>query len=187
MQSLTDLFRDFVQFGYVADDIDAAAEYLRSTMGAPECRIHRGASMGGGLAPSSGKQADAPWVVVDGELADEWVVDVLLADAGPAHIEVISPVSGAVDLYRSGIRRGSPLTLHHLGFRVADFDEADHVVRRAGRSWAQYGNSGDVRMGYLDMTRELGHFVEVMQFNEASAERLAALTTPPRPWRDRQE
>ena len=38
MRSLSDLFRNFVQLGYVADDIDAAAAFLESTMGAGNVR-----------------------------------------------------------------------------------------------------------------------------------------------------
>jgi hypothetical protein len=175
VRSLNDLFRHFMQIGYVAHDIDAAAAYLASTMGTVECRIHRRASMGGGLPPWMGGEPGAPWVLVDGAPAQEWVIDVLLVNAGPTNLEVISPVSGAVELYRRRLRRDAPLTVHHLGFRVDDFDEASEIVRRSGRSWAQYGESGDVRMGYLDMTAELGHFVEVMQLNGASADRFEVL------------
>ena len=33
MRSLSDLFRNFLQLGYVTDDTDAAAAYLESSMG----------------------------------------------------------------------------------------------------------------------------------------------------------
>ena len=177
MRSISDLFRHFLQVGYVTDDIDAAAAYLQSTLGTVECRVHRGSSMGGGRPPSMGGEPGSTWVVVDGKPADEWVIDVLLVNAGATNIEVIKPVRGSVDLYRGPLRRDVPVTMHHLGFRVDDFDEATEVVHAAGKSWAQYGETGGIRMGYLDMTAELGHFVEVMQLDEASAQRFADLET----------
>ncbi|GLY38966.1 hypothetical protein Amsp01_049900 [Amycolatopsis sp. NBRC 101858] len=175
MRALSDLFRHFLQLGYVTDDIDAAATYLQSRLGTVECRVHHGSSMGGGLPPSMGGEPGSTWVVVDGKPASEWVIDALLVNAGATNIEVIKPVSGAVDLYREPVRPGAPITLHHLGYRVDDFDEATDVVRASGRSWAQYGETAGIRMGYLDMRAEMGHYVEVMQLDEASAGRFAAL------------
>lgn len=184
MRSLSDLFRNFMQVGYVTDDIDAAAEHLESTLGTVRCVKHRGASMGGGLPPSMGGEPGSTFVVVDGEPADEWVIDVLLVNAGPTNLEVIKPVSGSVELYRGAVRPGAPMTKHHLGFRVDDFDEATAVVEASGRSWAQYGETGGIRMGYLDLTAEMGHFVEVMQLDGAGARNFAALEAASNAGRD---
>jgi hypothetical protein len=181
---LSDLFRNFLQVGYVTDDIDAAAEYLESTLGTVHCVTHHGASMGGGLPPSMGGEPGSTFVVVDGKPADEWVIDVLLVNAGATNLEVIKPVSGSVELYRGAVRPGVPMTKHHLGFRVDDFDEATAVVEASGRSWAQYGETGGIRMGYLDLTAELGHFVEVMEFDEVSAGHFAALEAASNAGRD---
>jgi catechol 2,3-dioxygenase-like lactoylglutathione lyase family enzyme len=174
---LSDLFRDFMQVGYVTDDLDAAAEFFEATLGTVRCVKYRGSSMGGGLSPAMGGEPGSTFVVVGGKPADEWVIDVLLVNAGATNLEVIKPVSGSVQLYRDAIRPGSPVTKHHLGFRVDDFDEATAVVKASGRSWAQYGESAGIKMGYLDMTAELGHFVEVMQLDKASARRFAELET----------
>jgi hypothetical protein len=184
VRSLSDLFRNFLQVGYVTDDIDAAAEYLESTLGTVHCVTHHGASMGGGLPPSMGGEPGSTFVVVDGKPADEWVIDVLLVNAGATNLEVIKPVSGSVELYRGAVRPGVPMTKHHLGFRVDDFDEATAVVEASGRSWAQYGETGGIRMGYLDLTAELGHFVEVMEFDEVSAGHFAALEAASNAGRD---
>lgn len=169
MLVLSDLFRNFMQLGYVTDDIDAATSYLESRLGTVRCVKHYKSSLGGGLPPS------APFVVVNGEPADEWVIDVALVNAGPTNLEIIKPVGGAVDLYRGAIRPGEPVTLHHLGFRVDDFDEASAIVAASGRTWKQFGDSGGIRFGYLDMTAELGHFVEVMELDDASAQGFAQL------------
>jgi hypothetical protein len=163
VRALSDLFRSFLQLGYVTDDVDAAASYLESRVGTVDCVRHYRSSLGGGRPPSGPGEPRSPFVVVDGEPADEWLIDVALVNAGPTNLEIIRPVGGAVDLYRGALRPGVPATLHHLGFVVDDFDEASAVVAAAGREWAQYGDSGAIRFGYLDMTAELGHFVEIME------------------------
>ncbi|GAA1838319.1 hypothetical protein GCM10009836_16580 [Pseudonocardia ailaonensis] len=166
MRALSDLFRNFLQLGYVTDDVDRAATYLESAVGTVDCVRHHRSSLGGGRPPSGPGDPRAPFVVVEGEPAREWLIDVALVNAGPTNLEIIRPVDGAVDLYRRALRPGVPATLHHLGFVVDDFDEASAVVAASGRSWAQYGDSGAIRFGYLDMTAELGHFVEIMELGD---------------------
>ena len=175
MRSLSDLFRNFLQLGYVADDIDAGAAYLESAMGTGKCVKHYTSSLGGGRPPASAGDPRTAFVVVDGVLADEWLIDVALVNAGPTNLEIIRPVGGAVDLYRDAVRPGVPATLHHVGFVVDDFDEASAVVAASGRTWAQFGDSGEVRFGYLDMRAELGHFVEVMELGQPAAQWLAQI------------
>ena len=165
MRSLSDLLRNFLQLGYVTDDIDAAASYLESTLGTVECMKHYKASLGGGRPPAGDDASATDFVVVGGVPADEWVIDVALVNAGPTNLEIIRPVAGAVGLYRHAIRPGVPATLHHLAFLVEDFDEASAIVTASGKNWAQYGRSGPIRFGYLDLTAELGHFVEIMEFS----------------------
>lgn len=150
LRSLSDLFRDVIQLAYVTDDLDGAVDWLQSTLGTSPVHTMYASSLGG-------------TVVVDDEPAEEWVIDAALVNAGPTNIELIRPVSGAVDLYRRAIRPDAPATFHHIGVRVDDFDEATALVTRHGRKWEQYGSTGAIRFGYLDMTAELGHRVEVME------------------------
>ena len=184
MRSLSDLFRNFLQLGYVADDIDAAAAFLQSSMGTGKCLVSYGSSLGGGRPPAGPGSTGSPvgpgsqrppFVVVDGKPADEWMIDVALVNAGPVNLEVIRPVDGAVDLYRDGVRPGAPVTLHHVGFVVDDFDEASAIVAASGRRWKQFGDSGEIRFGYLDMRAELGHFVEVMELGQPAAQWMAQI------------
>lgn len=164
MRSLADLIRNFLQVGYVTDDIDAAASYLESTFGTIECVKRYRSSLGRGSRDAAGS-----FVVVDGVTAEEWLIDVALVNAGATNLEIIRPLGGAVDLYRGAIRPGVPATVHHLGFRVDDFDAASEVVAASGMTWKQYGRSGDVRFGYLDATATLGHFIEVMELGPQGA------------------
>lgn len=180
MKTLSDLLRNTLQLGYVTDDLDAAAEFLESKLGTVRCVKSYRSSLGRPLGDANASSAqtpvvDGPHIVVDGTLADEWVIDVALVNAGPTNLEIIRPVSGRVDLYRNGIRPGAAATFHHAGFRVDDFDEASAIVEKSGRSWAQYGATGGVRFGYLDLTAELGHFVEVMELDENGASVFATL------------
>lgn len=157
LRSLADLLRDVIQLAYVTDDIDAATAWFEATLGTSRCHTRYKSSLNG-------------VAYVDGERVEEWVIDAALVNAGPTNIEIIRPVSGAVDLYRRGIRPGAPATFHHLGVRVDDFDEATELVHSLGRSWALQGSiEGSVRFGYLDLTAELGHFVEVMELEDGLA------------------
>lgn len=163
LRSLADLLRDLIQVAYVTDDIDRATTWLESTLGTTRCHTRYRSSMGG-------------LVEVDGVLADEWVIDVALVNAGPVNLEVIRPVSGAVDVYRDAIRPGAPATFHHLGVRVDDLDDATALLGRAGRSWSMHGGSDEtVRFGYVDLTAELGHHLEVMQLGPGFAAYLSRL------------
>ena len=151
LRSLSDLFREVIQLAYVTDDLGAGVEWLQSTLGTTTCHTMYASSLGG-------------TVVVDGQPAQEWVIDAALVNAGATNLELIRPVSGEVDMYRRGIRPGAPATFHHIGVRVDDFDEATRLIESHGRSWEQFGHTqGAIRFGYLDMTAELGHRVEVME------------------------
>ena len=117
VRTFSDLFRNVMQVAYVTDDLEVACEYFEQTLGTVPCTKTYKSSLGG-------------IVVVDGETAEEWVMDVALVNAGPTNFELIQPVSGAVDLYRAAIRPGAPATFHHVGYRIDDFDEATDDHRR---------------------------------------------------------
>ena len=171
MRSLADLMRNFMQIAYVSDDIDAAASYLESKFGTIDCVRHYRSSLGQGNPDA----APGSFVTVDGTTAEEWLIDVALVNAGATNLEIIRPLAGAVGLYRGAIRPGVPATLHHLGFRVNDFDAASEVVAASGMTWKQFGRSGDVRFGYLDTFATLGHFIEVMELGPESSAMFAGL------------
>ena len=163
MRTFSDIFRSLMQVAYVAEDLDAAADWFESTLGTVPCRRSYRTSFGG-------------VVLVDGEPADEFVIDIALVNAGPTNLEIIRPVSGAVDMYLDALRPEAPATFHHLGFRVDDFDEVASVVAASGRSWKQLGAlAGLIRFGYVDMTAELGHYIEVMECGPPVAAHFAQL------------
>ncbi len=163
MRPLSDLFRNTMQLAYVTDDLDRACDYFESTLGTVDCLKTYQSSLNG-------------IVVVDGETAEEWVIDVALVNVGPTNFELIRPVSGSVDLYRPAIRAGAPATFHHVGFRVPSFDDATEILAENGRTWKQHGNMpGAVKFGYVDLTAELGHWVEIMELERGGEQHFAAL------------
>lgn len=163
LRSLADLLRNIIQVAYVTDDIDAATQWFEQSLGTSRCHTRYRSSMGG-------------QVTVEGVVADEWLIDVALVNAGATNLEIIRPVSGAVDLYRDAIRPGVPATFHHLGVQVDDFEAATAVVEQAGRSWLQHGGTTEtIRFGYVDLTAELGHQLEVMQVGPGFAQYLSRL------------
>lgn len=164
LRSLSDLLRHPLQLAYVTEDIDAAVEWFQSTLGTSRWHVTYKSSLGGS-------------VVVDGQPAEEWVVDAALVNAGETNLELIRPVSGAVGLYQDAIRPGTPATFHHLGVRVDDFDAATALLEAEGRGWKQHGEmaGGVIRFGYLDLTAELGHHVEVMELGPGFTSYLAKL------------
>lgn len=162
LRSLADLLRDVIQLAYVTDDIDASVAWFEGTLGTSHCHTRYRSSLGG-------------VAYVDGELVDEWVIDVALVNAGATNLEIIKPVSGAVDMYRGPIRADVPATFHHIGVRVDDFDEATALIESAGRRWELHGDNGAIRFGYVDMTAELGHHIEVMELTPGFEGYLAKL------------
>ncbi|MCU1368116.1 MAG: hypothetical protein JWL72_364 [Ilumatobacteraceae bacterium] len=163
MRTFSDLFRNVMQIAYVTDDLDRATAYFESTLGTVTCRTTYKSSLGG-------------VVVVDGETAEEWVIDVALVNAGATNLEIIRPVSGSVEMYQNAIRPGAPATFHHLGFLVDDFDDASAIVAATGKTWSQRGTlEGAMRFGYVDMTAELGHYVEIMELQPSAARMFAKL------------
>jgi Glyoxalase/Bleomycin resistance protein/Dioxygenase superfamily len=163
VRPLSDLFRHTMQLAYVTDDLDRACEFFERSLGTVETLKTYRSSLNG-------------IVVVDGETAEEWLIDVALVNAGPTNFELIKPLSGSVELYRGAIRPGAPATFHHVGFRIPDFDEATDILAENGKSWKQFGFlPGAIKFGYVDLTEELGHYVELMELEPGGERHFAAL------------
>jgi hypothetical protein len=79
---------------------------------------------------------------------------------GNLQIELIEPVSGAVDLYREGIVADRPFSFHHVSMRVDDLDAVEKESVRLNRPVAQRGESGPLRFLYADARETLGHYLE---------------------------
>jgi hypothetical protein len=108
--------RNFVQFGYVTNDIDAAIESLSASCGVTRWR--RGQDMRLRI------QADT-----------HCTIRVALAYVGPTMIELIQPVDGDMSLYGTAVPGDEPgsITLHHLAYGVPSAAEWNRLVQTVGK------------------------------------------------------
>ena len=70
MRTFSDLFRNVMQLAYVTDDLDVACDYFEQTLGTVDCLKTYKSSLSG-------------IAVVDGETAEEWIIDVRSSTPAP--------------------------------------------------------------------------------------------------------
>ena len=139
------------QTAYVTTSIDLAATMLAEKLGVRRLR----------------RQDD---VTIDTDkgpmllgLAHGWV--------GPTWLEIIQPIDGAVATYRDWLSDGAAFRFHHIGVRAPD--EAAYRQAMEAATAADYPISFRVdnpafRAFYADTTKDLGHYVEYLQFLDTS-------------------
>jgi hypothetical protein len=158
MRSLSELFSNFHQVAYVTGDLDNAISSFDSVMELNWEKAH----------------ANAVGTVVDDKAYDTWLINYAVADAGTTNFEIFQPASeGPLALYGPAIRPGTPYTLHHLAFYIHDFDEASAILQSHGRTWKMRGIAGQLRYGYIDMTSDLGYYVELLEYGAPKTEVVA--------------
>jgi hypothetical protein len=154
LKPLASFYGEIFQWGYVCDDLDAAAEWFHRDLGTGELEVRTNLHV-----------ADC---TVDGVLDPEWAIDVATVNVGDRNIEVIRPVSGFVDIYRDAVRPGHPATLHHFGVEVDCLDEALALAAASGREPKIVGHMpGFAHFAYLDLRSELGHYIEFIELEAA--------------------
>jgi len=163
---IADLFANIWQLGYVTTNLDRALEELSTRFGFEhQFRV-----------PSGGA------TFLAGDEVVPWEARFAMAARGGLIVEVIEPVSGAVDFYRQALPADGSfaIRIHHLATFIETGDEA----------WNQVGGllaaadlrfdytmliPGRVRAGYIDTRAELGHFLEVCQLERDDLEFFSAL------------
>jgi len=153
--SLIQHYRDLLQLGYVTKDLDRATAFFERKLGA------------GAFAVS-----DYELTADFGGRMRDYAMRVALAWAGDHQIEIIQPVSGAVEFYRDGIDFDRHVVaLHHIGIAVegplAAWDEMVENVRASGDDFtvlfaADPSPDFGVRFGYVDTRAHYGHFTEYL-------------------------
>jgi hypothetical protein len=154
IETIADLFANTWQFGYVTTDLDRAMEVLADRYGLEHCvKIT--------TAGSSFFVGDEP---------AEWEGRFAMGARGGPIIEVIEPVSGAVDFYRRFLPDDGSFAvrLHHLATFVDTGDDEWERIRAILRgSDLDFDYTvvipGRVRAGYVDTSADLGHLLEVCQ------------------------
>jgi hypothetical protein len=164
-RELGDLFTNIWQVAYVTKDLDQGMEVLRERFGVENCTE----------VPTAGA------TFLRGNEPAEWDVRVAMGARGGLIVELIEAVGGEVDFYRRFLpESGSGLGFHPLASFVPVGDE---VWESLNELLATNGLRVDytvlipnrVRAGYVDTTRQLGHFMEVCQLQEADIEFFSSL------------
>jgi hypothetical protein len=163
VRALGDVYASLWQVCYVTRDLEAGMRLLREEYGVESTEV-----------PTEG----ATFLVGD-EPAD-WDVRVSMGARGGLIIELIEPVGGEVDFYRRFLPDGDGLGFHHLAsyMKVGDeaWDQLADVLAAAGLA-IDYTVliPNRVRAGYVDTTKQLGHYLEICQLQPADTEFFSGL------------
>ena len=168
VDAIADLFANVWQFGYVTTDLERSMEILGERYGLEHCVkvTTEGSSFMVGDQPA------------------EWEARFAMGARGGPIVEVIEPVSGAVDFYRRFLPSDGSFALrfHHLATFVETGDEEWERIRallRASDLDFDYTMviPGRVRAGYIDTSADLGHLLEVCQLQHDDIEFFSSLTS----------
>jgi hypothetical protein len=166
VEALGDLFANLWQICWVTPDFDRGVETMRDRYGVENITE----------VPTEGAQ-----FFKDGEPMP-WDVRVAMGSRGGVIAELIEPVGGEVDFYRRFLPDDGSfgLRLHHLACLVPLGDEAWESVRELLESQGlrfQYTTliPDRARLAYVDMTAELGHYLEICQLQPADTEFFSSL------------
>lgn len=134
---------EFSHVCYVSDDFEEAARVLKSNYSATSF-------------------LELGLVEFANEQGEEIAIRIGLGCVGPSFVELIQPVSGAVDIYRKTLRESSsPMIWHHVAF-AAPSQENLKEIREAhlssGREVALSNQVGD--FFYADTRPLIGHYTE---------------------------
>jgi hypothetical protein len=168
METLADLFANVWQLGYVTTDLDAAIEFMSQRYGLEHVL----------KLPTGG----ATFLV--GDEPAPWEARFAMGSRGGLVIELIEPVAGEVDFYTRLLPSDGSFAIrfHHIATFMETGDEAwEHVrslLEDAGMRFDYTVLIPDrVRAGYVDMTSQLGHWVEICQLQPQDTEFFAGLAS----------
>ena len=156
------MFKNVFQIAYVTNDLERAVSLFQEEQGVAEIATFD----------------DFTLVTPDGGTA---VINVGLAYVGDVQLEIIEPVEGAVDLYRTwlpdGLRRAPPPFLQPAGLRGGAPAGASGRTWPAGYAIALDASLGGSQIFYADTTALLDHYQEYAWVDEDS---IAFMATLPR-------
>lgn len=166
MEAIADLFANVWQLGYVTTDLDRAVEFMSARFGLEHCvRL-----------PSGG----ATFLV--GDEPAEWEARFAMGSRGGLIVELIEPVAGEVEFYTRLLPSDGSFAVrfHHIATFMETGDEAwEHVRSLLQAAGLRFDYTvlipNRVRAGYVDMTAELGHYVEICQLQPEDTEFFGSL------------
>jgi hypothetical protein len=151
-------FRGHYQNAYVTHDLERAMELTRYWPGLGDFRVFDASML---LKTPSGEKASS--------------VRVALAWAGGLQIELIQPVSGYLDPYRSALPddpKDAVPRFHHIAVRRDDLAEMRREVDSLGLDWAFESGGPGLTCLFLDARQRLGHYFEFVFATSAGWEML---------------
>jgi len=99
---------------------------------------------------------------------DEMVISMAHCWVGSVWVEVIQPVGGAVDFYRSVLpAEGFGVRFHHVAIRtptLAAWEEMLAGNKAKGQKLIFTSKNAQAYVAYFDTTEDLGHYVEYLHF-----------------------
>ena len=154
METIADMFANVWQLGYVTTDLDRAIEFMSERFGLEHVL----------RLPSAG----ATFLV--GDEPAPWEARFAMGSRGGLIVELIEPVAGEVDFYTRLLPTDGSFAVrfHHFATFMETGDAAWEALRALlHASGLRFDYTvlipGRVRAGYVDMTAELGHYVEICQ------------------------
>jgi hypothetical protein len=91
---------------------------------------------------------------------DAMVVKTAIAQIDGMTLEIIEPVSGAVDFYQGFMDPTAPMRLHHIGMIANDLETIHRESEEMGRPAVLWGQYAGGRFIYVDARATLGHYLE---------------------------
>ena len=153
------MFKNVFQIAYVTNDLARAVSQFRSEQGVAEMAVFD----------------DFTLDVVGGRQA---VINVALAYVGETQLEIIEPVSGEVELYRTWLPVEFAVRHHHFCHRLDSITELEELKARyeqAGYAIALDASLGETRLFYADTTNLLDHYQEYAWVDSAAEQFMASL------------
>jgi Glyoxalase/Bleomycin resistance protein/Dioxygenase superfamily len=166
VDTVADLLANVWQFGYVTTDLERALDMLGTRFGLEHCVTvtTEGSSFSVGEQPA------------------EWEARFAMGARGGPIVEVIEPVSGAVDVYRRFLPSDGSFAVrfHHVAAFVPtgeeEWERLRGILAREGLGFDYtVVIPGRVRAGYVDTSAELGHLLEICQLQSEDLDFFSAL------------
>jgi hypothetical protein len=140
-------FDNQYQLAYVAADLDEGAAVLEAEFGAPKFK------------PLGGRDIieNRVWTPAGDR---DIVMKASISQVGGLTLELLQPISGAVDIFTEMLVPGQAIRLHHIGMRTQDIDRMRTENEKLGRQVVMAGGFDTARFIYVDARATLGHFLE---------------------------
>lgn len=161
VEALADLLANVWQFGYVTTDLDRAISFMSGRFGLEHCLK----LLAGG----------ATFLV--GDQPAQWDARFAMGARGGKIVELIEPVAGEIDFYTRILPSDGSFAvrLHHIAtFTKTGEEEWERIKALLAAANLKVDYTvlipGRVRAGYVDLTEELGHWLEICQLEREDIE-----------------